>query len=75
MVKLHRFYPIAPTQEGMTFSHPSFDTESDKNEREIHLEWERDPEEGMATIHALAGYFKTWLYKVTASMSQTTSVN
>ena len=65
VVKLHRFYPLGLAAEGMTFSHPNR-TPCPDNMRELHLSFARGADDPPSTVHGLAGYFRTWLYQVSA---------
>jgi len=62
VVKLHRFHPLGAPQGGMTFDHPR-PAGWATNDRELDLSWERDPGDGVGTVHGLAGYFTARLYR------------
>jgi hypothetical protein len=61
VVKLHRFTPLAETQEVFTFHHPNGGASID-NSRSCFLIFERQ-QQPSAICHGFAGYFDAELYK------------
>lgn len=68
VVKLHRFTPLAETQEVFTFHHPNAAATID-NSRSCSLKFKRQ-QQPSAICHGFAGYFDAELYnKVRSPMN------